>query len=85
VCKVRGITLNHKASQIVNFDTMKDLVFNGPSNSNVTVHTNKKTKRKRDKGACVSIITEPEDKIYRKSFSKRLRRDDNTSVPFACK
>jgi hypothetical protein len=85
VCKVRGMTLNYKASQLVNFETIKDLVLNGCSNSTVTVHTDKKIKRKRIDGACVSIVTEPEDKIYRVSFFKRRRRDDNSSVPFGYK
>ena len=35
VCKVQGITFNYKASQLVNFDTIKDLILNGPSNSTV--------------------------------------------------
>ena len=85
LCKFRGITLNYNASQIVNFDTIKDLVLNRPSNSTVTVHTSKKIKRKTREGACVSIVTEPEYKIYRISSFKMRRRDDNTSVPFGYK
>ena len=85
VCKVRGITLNYKASQLVNFETIKDLLLNGRSNSTVTVHTDKKIKRKRIDGACVSIVTEPEEKIYRVSFFKRRRRDDISSVIFGYK
>jgi len=50
----------------------------------VNVHTEKKIKRKR-KGGIISIVTEPEDKIYRISFFKRRRLGDNTSVPFAYK
>ena len=73
VCKVRGITINYKSSQIVNFDTIKDLVFNGRSYSTVTVGTDK-IKRKRIDGACVSIVTEPDDKTYRVSFFKRRTR-----------
>ena len=33
----------------------------------------------------VSIVTEPEDKIYKISFFKRRRLGDNTSVPFGYK
>ena len=84
-CKVRGITFNYKASQFVNFETIKDLVLNGRSNSTVTVHTDKKIKRKRIDGACVSIVTEPEEKIYRVIFFKRRRRDDNSPGPFGYK
>jgi len=82
VCKVRGVIFNYKASQLVNFDRIKELVLNGRSNSTVTDHTDKKIKRKRGDGACVSIITETEDNIYRIAFFKRRLRDDNTLVPF---
>ena len=50
VCKVRGITLNYNASQLVNFDTFKDLVLIRPTNTTVTVHRAKKIKRKRVEG-----------------------------------
>ena len=59
VCKVRGITLNYIASQLMNFD-IKDLVLNRPANSTVTVHTSKKIKRKMGEGACVSSHTSRE-------------------------
>jgi len=79
VCKVRGITLHYKASQLVNFETIKVLILNGRSNSTFTVRTDKNQKKRGD-GACVSIVTEPEDKTYRVRFFKRRRIDDNTSV-----
>ena len=77
VCKVRGITLNYNSSQLVNYEMIKYLVLNGRLNSTVMVRTDK-IKRKRIDGACVSIVTEPEDKIYRVSFYKRRRLDDNS-------
>jgi len=44
----------------------------------VTVHREKKINRKRKAGGgIVSIITEPEDKMYRISFFKRRRLGDN--------
>jgi len=51
----------------------------------VTVHNEKNIKRKRRVGGAISIITEPEDKIYRISFFKRRRLNDNNSVPFGYK
>ena len=39
VCKVRRITLKYKASQLVNFETIKDMALNGAPP--VTVHTDK--------------------------------------------
>jgi hypothetical protein len=80
VCKIRGITLNYNAVQMVNFDVIKDTILNGEPDV-VMVHTDKKIKRKR-KGGCVSLITEPEDKMYRISFFKIRRLKDNTSVPY---
>ena len=68
VCKVRGITLNYNASQLVNFDKIKDFILRGDERKEeeetVTVHTEKKIKRKRGKegDGRVNIISEPEDK-----------------------
>jgi hypothetical protein len=81
VCKVRGITLNYSASQLVNFVKMKDMILNGDENDTVVVHTKHKMKRKKGKGG-VNIVSEPEDKTYRVSFLKRRRLNDNTSLPF---
>ena len=82
VCKVRGITLNYSTSQLVNFDVIKDMILNrGRPDEVVTVHTDKKIKRKRKEGR-VQILSEAEDKIYRVSFFKRRRLNDNNLVPF---
>jgi len=78
VCKIRGITLNYSTSQLVNFEVIKDMVLNETKMRNVTVHTEKTIKRKRNAGeGIVYIITEPEDKMYRISFFKRRRLADN--------
>ena len=66
VCKVRGITLNYSASQIVNFERLKQMILRGTETDTVTVHTARKIKRKRGKNVDgrIQILTEPEDKIY---------------------
>jgi len=84
VCKVRGITLNYNASKLVNFESIRDMILR-TGDDVVNVHTERKIKRKRMGGGLVAIVTEPEDKIYRISFFKRRRLDDNTSVPFGYK
>jgi hypothetical protein len=84
ISKVRGITLNYSASRLVNFDVIKDMILNGGPDDTVTVHTDKKIKRKKC-GEGVLIVTEPEDKIYRVCFQNRRRLNDNTSVPFRYK
>jgi len=50
VCKVRAITLNYNASQLVNFSKMKDKIFTMDENETVIVSTRNKIKRKRGKG-----------------------------------
>jgi hypothetical protein len=79
VCKIRGITLKYPASQLANFD-VKDMILKGDETDTVTVHTERKIKRKRT-GGRVHIVTEPEDKMYRVYFLKRRRLSD-TSLPF---
>ena len=83
LCKVRGITLKYSASQLVNFESIRHMILRGGGceTDTVTVHTERKIKRKRGNGR-VQIVREPEDKTYRVSFFKRRRLHDNTSVPF---
>ena len=87
MCKVRCITLNYGASQLVNFESIKHIIMRGTETDTVTVHTAHSIKRKRcryDDGR-IRIVTEPEDKTYRLSFLKRRRLQENTSVPFGYK
>ena len=84
VCKVRGKTVNYSAKQIVNFDVIKDMLL-GKGEPTVTVHTERKIKRKRFGGGTVAIVTEPEYKMYRNSFFKRRPLGENSSVPFGYK
>ena len=50
VCKVIGITLKYNASQLVNFENIKDMILTGIYKETVIVHTEIKIKRKRGKG-----------------------------------
>jgi len=80
-CKVRGITLNYSATQLVNFAKIKDMILSKRDDETVIVRTEKKIKRKKiDED--VHLISEREDKTYRVSFLKRRRLNDNTSLPF---
>ena len=84
VDKVRGITLNYSASQLVNFAKIKGMTLSMDENETVIVRTQNIIKRKRDRGG-VSILCQPEEKTYRVSFLKRRRLNDNTSLPVAYK
>jgi hypothetical protein len=80
-CKVRGITLNYSASQLVNFAKIKEMMLSKDDAETVIVHTGHNIKRKKNNGG-VHLISESEDKTYRVSFLKRRRLNDNTSLPF---
>jgi hypothetical protein len=49
-------------SQLINFDLIKQMVLSADDAATVTVHTDKKIKRKRQGGG-LYIVTEPEGKI----------------------
>jgi len=61
VCKVRGITLNYLASQLVNFAKMKDMILSMNDNETAIVHTKNKIRRKR-RIEGVRIISQPQEK-----------------------
>jgi hypothetical protein len=84
VCKVRVFTLNYGASQVLNFEKLQQMILKGTGQDTVTIHTERKIKRKRvkDGEGNVQTVTESVDKTYRVSFLKRRRLHDNTSVPF---
>ena len=39
VCKVRGITLNYKASPLINFEKIREMILNKDDKETVTVRT----------------------------------------------
>jgi hypothetical protein len=84
ICKLRDITLNYSASQLINFERIKHMILKGNEQDIITVHTQRKIKRKsgNDDDGRIIIITEPEDKTYTVSFFKRRRLNDNSSVLF---
>jgi len=77
VCKIRGVILNYNASQLVDFEVISEM-FLGKGEPTVNIHTERKIKRKSEGCGNLSIVTEPEDKLYRISFFKRRRLGDNS-------
>jgi len=49
ICKVHGITLNYAMSQLVNFDSIRDMILDTDAPHVITVHTERKIKRKMRK------------------------------------
>jgi hypothetical protein len=58
VFKVRRNTPHYHASQVVNFEVIKDMIL-GQGEPTVSVHTERTIKRKRNGGGTVAIVTEP--------------------------
>ena len=74
-CKVRGITLNLRNKQIVNFDSLKSMVY-GEREANVI--TNPRRIARTNEG---QLITRTEKKIHRVVFDKRVRLEDHNTLP----
>ena len=87
VFKVRYKTLNYNASRWMNFEVIWDIILGGTREEPTVVNYTPRRKKRKRKRRCrtVSIVTEPEDKLYGNSFLNRWRLGDNTSVPFGYK
>lgn len=82
VCKVRGFSLNHRNSQVVNFESMKDSLFawkeDKPMNQLLTV----KTEILRSKFRNPVVYSRIVSKHYGVVYDKRVVMNDYTSKPF---
>ena len=77
-CKVRGITLNFRASEKVNFETMVDLVEK-QDGSIITVHNPHKITRDSTERV---IVSQPQDKQYKIVYNKRVIQPDLDTLPY---
>ena len=76
VCKVRGISLNLRHRQVVNFESLKSMVC-GKQEANVI--TNPRRIARTNQG---QLITRTEKKIHRVVFDKRVRLSDYNTLPY---
>ena len=77
-CKVRGFTLNHRNSQLINFDTLCDVVTS-PEERLINIHTPFKIVRD---AKSKNVKTKTENKLYRKVYNKRVVVDDFDTIPY---
>ena len=77
-CKVRGITLNFRACEKVNFESMVDLVEK-QDGSAITVHNPHKITR--DTAERV-IVSQPQDEQYKIVYDKRVIQPDLDTLPY---
>ena len=81
VCKIRGITLNYKNSQVLNYNVLNRMVkkLNTKETYKVTVtdnhHITRDIKRQR-------ILSKPLSKDYRIVYDKRVIQDNLFTVPY---
>ncbi|XP_054722798.1 uncharacterized protein LOC129232694 [Uloborus diversus] len=78
-CKVRGFTLNHRNVQLLNFDSIKQLVLNLDEPSSINIHNPAKICRepKRRK-----IMNKVENKMYQIIYNKRVIQPDYSTLPY---
>ena len=79
VCKVRGFSLNNVNKKIINFETVKDVVFDETRTKTYTVVNDKKIVRDK---ASRKLLNKREAKKYRLVFNKRVILDNYETVPY---
>ena len=77
VCKVRGFTLNFKNANIINFDTLKNMILGDLRE--VDVCNPRKICRDSRKR---KIYNREEQKTYCKVYTKRVVQDDLSTLPY---
>ena len=77
IIKCKGFTLNKIASDKLTFDAMKNMAISDNDASITVSQNNIRTDPKRRR-----VCTQVESKVYTRTFDKRIRRPDHTSVPY---
>ncbi len=84
-CKIKGITLDYTATQYINFDQMRDMVFNKVENLVGEGEHDDEVRIPqllfKTTNTCV-VSTATIKKRFRIVYDKRVIRDDYTTVPF---
>ena len=76
--KVRGFTLNYKNSQLINFESVKELVI---TNSKSTIPINNPCKITRNKRKR-TLFNSDETKDYRVVYTKRVVQNNLDTLPY---
>ena len=77
-CKVRGITLNYRNSQMINFNTMSLMVQNASKDVVTVTNPCKIVRDVKTK----NILSRPESKDYRIVYTKRVITDNYNTLPY---
>ena len=79
-CKIRGFTLNYKNSQVLNFETMKEMVLNLDNRITVKIVNESKISREPHTHR---MFNKREEKSYQVVYDKRIIMDEGAdTIPF---
>ena len=76
--KIRGFSLNHSASQTINFDSFKNLILNDKQGSLVTTNPKKIIRIEHKQ----KIVNREESKNFSMVFDKRILLADYRTLPY---
>ena len=77
-CKVRGFTLNYTNSQLINFESVKDMVTESEEKTITVTNPSKICRDKRKR----KLYNREENKMYQMVYTKRRRLDSYDTVPY---
>jgi hypothetical protein len=75
-------TLNYTEEQSINFDSMKDMIFNFQNESDKIEINVEQSSIKRDKKTCCFVFSEIKNKVFSHVYDKRIVQDDFTTIPY---
>ena len=80
VCKVKGFSLNYKASMKVNFEPMKEMILSEIENDNfeITVDQSVIKRNRKNWEICSAVVS----KVYTHVYDKRILKEDFTTIPY---
>ena len=78
-CKVKGITLDYKTNQIVNFDLYSKCVQD--RTTEIKIRYDCRIKRNKER----TVTSEPQTKTFRSVYSKRVTLNETDTVPYGYK
>lgn len=78
-CKVRGFTLNFRNTQLLNFESIKNLVCSFDPSDSISLCNPQKITREAKRR---KVINREETKMYRVVYDKRVIQQDLSTLPY---
>lgn len=71
--------MNYRNAQVLNFESVKQLVMNMDDHESLPVHNPQKITRDAKR---LKVLNKEETKVYRTVYEKRVIQDDYTTLPY---